>query len=375
MGICIEQVSGRRALSEFITLPFRLYSDDPLWVAPLRPVQRQLLDPSAGHPFHEHAEVIHFLARGDGGRVAGRISAIVNRAHNEYAGDTTGFWGFLEAVNDPGVFAALFDAAGSWLSSRGMTAMRGPMNFSTNEEIGLLVKGFDRSPVLMMTYNPPWYQPAVEACGFEKVKDVLAYYLDTKNLDWTRMKRVSSIVLERTGAVIRPLRRHDLYEDVLVLMDIYNECWKRNWGFVPMTDGEFRQMAKDLGLLVVPEMGPIAYVDGQPVAFAVGLPDANQAFLKARGSALRAFLALKVPPFKVRIDGVRVLLLGVREKWRSCGLDALLMSHLIENGLKAGCAWGEFSWILEDNLPMRRILEKELSADPYKTYRIYERQL
>jgi GNAT superfamily N-acetyltransferase len=158
-------------------------------------------------------------------------------------------------------------------------------------------------------------------------------------------------------------------------MDVYNECWKDNWGFVPMTDAEFRQMADELGMLVIPELGPIAYVDGEAVAFAVGLPDANQAFLRARGSLLGALLALKVPPFRVKIDGMRVLLLGVREKWRNSGLEALLIGQLIENGLKQGYRWGEFSWILEENIAMRRILEKELSADPYKTYRIYEKSL
>jgi hypothetical protein len=204
---------------------------------------------------------------------------------------------------------------------------------------------------------------------------VIAYCLTTEKLQWDRLRRISEVVRKRTGVEIRPLRRKKLYEDVLVLMDVYNECWNRNWGFVPMTDLEFRQMADELGMLVIPELGPIAYVEGEAVAFAVGLPDANQAFIRARGSLLRALFALKVPLFRVRIDGMRVLLLGVREKWRNSGLEALLICQLIENGLKQGFTWGEFSWILEDNVAMRRILEKELSAEPYKTYRIYEKSL
>jgi hypothetical protein len=375
LGFQVEEIAGRRSLDEFISIAFDLYRDDPLWVAPIRSVQRHLLDPGGGHPFHKHGEVAFFIARNGSGRALGRIAAIVNTQHNNFHSDKVGFFGFLEAHRDQEVFGGLVDAAAGWLRNRGMSSIRGPVNFSTNEEIGALVKGFDRPPALMMTYNPPWYGDLIEGCGLSKVQDVIAYCLTTEKLQWDRLRRISEVVRKRTGVEIRPLRRKKLYEDVLVLMDVYNECWNRNWGFVPMTDLEFRQMADELGMLVIPELGPIAYVEGEAVAFAVGLPDANQAFIRARGSLLRALFALKVPLFRVRIDGMRVLLLGVREKWRNSGLEALLICQLIENGLKQGFTWGEFSWILEDNVAMRRILEKELSAEPYKTYRIYEKSL
>jgi len=164
MPLRIDPVEGG-GFREFIELPFRLYEGDPLWVAPIRSMQRDLLDPSRGHPFHQHGETACFLARGSSGRPLGRICAIVNRAHNDFHHDQTGFFGFLEAVDDQEVFDALLETASSWLRERGMNTVRGPMNFSTNEEIGTLVDGFDRRPVLMMTYNPPTYGSGTEAAG------------------------------------------------------------------------------------------------------------------------------------------------------------------------------------------------------------------
>jgi len=375
MSSGIEKVTSGRGFSEFIELPFSLYRSDPHWVAPIRSMQRHMIDPSKGHPFHEHGKTACFLARSPSGSVVGRICAIVNRAHNDFHHDKTGFFGFLEAVDDQGVFDSLLETASDWLRKRGMDTMRGPMNFSTNEEIGTLVDGFDRRPALMMTYNPPYHGGRIEAAGFSKVKDVLAYLLEKDRIRWDRMRRLASLVERRTDAEVRTVRRKHLYEDVLTLMDIYNECWSRNWGFVPMTDAEFRQMAKDLSLMLVEDLAPVVYENGRAVAFAVGLLDANAVFHAARGSLLRTALRLKVPPFKMKLDGVRVLLLAVREKWRGCGLESLIISRMIENGFRMGVTWSELSWVLEDNYALRTILEEEMNTVVYKTYRIYDKNL
>ncbi len=375
MSLRIEPVEDAAGYRDFIELPFRLYRSDPLWVAPIRSMQKFTLDPSRGHPFHQHGETACFLARDSSGGTLGRICAIANRAHNDYHHDRTGFFGFLEAVDDQEVFDALFETASGWLRERGMDRVRGPMNFSTNEEIGLLIDGFDRSPVLMMTYNPPHYADHVERSGFGKSKDVLAYLLEKEKFSWERMRRLAGLVERRTGAEVRTVRRKHLYEDVLTLMDIYNECWSRNWGFVPMTDAEFRQMARDLSMMLVEGLAPVVYEDGRAVAFAVGLPDANKAFLKARGSLLRTVLALKVPPFRMKIEGVRVLLLAVREKWRGCGLESLIISRMVDYGFRTGVTWAELSWVLEDNHALRSILENEMHTVVYKTYRIYDKNL
>lgn len=373
--ISVAEVAGRRDLRAFIDLPYRLYRSDPLWVAPIRSTQTELFDRSSGHPFHEHSEVAHFLARDPAGCVVGRITATVNRRHNEYHRDRTGFFGFLEATKDQRVFDALLGRASEWLRSRGMEAVRGTLNYSTNEESGLLVEGFDSSPMLMMPYNPCYYAEGIEAAGFSKAKDLLAYRLDAEGLKWDRMRRVAELVSRRTGTEIRDIRKDRLYEEVLILMDVYNECWNRNWGFVPMTDAEFRQMAKDLGMLLEPALAPMIFKGDSAVAFAVALPDANQALLKARGSLLGALVALKAPLLRTRIDRFRVLLLGVREKWRGCGLESLLIARLVENGIRLGYRWAELSWVLEDNTALRRILEREMDARPYKTYRVYEKAL
>lgn len=374
MNHIVEPVDDR-SLGAFVDLAFDLYRRDPNWVPPLRAAQREMLAVRGPHPFHQHSEVRYFLARTHEGRVCGRIAAIHNRRHNEYHGDRVGFFGFLEAVDDPGVFASLFDAAAAWLRERGLDTMRGPMNFSTNEEIGLLVEGFDGPPVLMMTYNPPWYADRVAGCGFTKSKDVLAYMLNVDTVRRDRLDRIARLVEARKAPEIRYIRRRRLYDDVLVLMDIYNECWKDNWGFVPMTDAEFRQLARDLGMMIIPELVPIVYMDGTAVAFATALPDANMALKKAGGRILPAVLALKVPPFRVRIDTTRVLLMGVRKKYRGLGLESLMIARLISNAEKRGIRRSELSWVLEENTALRGILERDMGVYPYRTYRIYDRPL
>ncbi len=370
----VEPVDDR-SLGGFVDLAFDLYRGDPNWVPPLKAAQREMLATGGTHPFHQHSEVRYFMARGPDGKPCGRIAAIRNRMHNEYHGDRVGFFGFLEAVDDPGVFAALFDAAAAWLGERGLDTMRGPMNFSTNEEIGTLVEGFDGPPVLMMTYNPPWYADRIEECGFAKSKDVLAYMLNVDTVRRDRLDRIARLVEARKAPEIRYIRKRKLYDDVLVLMDIYNECWKDNWGFVPMTDAEFGQLARDLGMMVIPELVPIVYLDGKAVAFATALPDANMALIRARGRLLPALLALKVPPFRVRIDTTRVLLMGVREKYRGLGLESLMIARLIANAEKRGIRRSELSWVLEENTALREILERDMGVHPYRTYRIFDRPL
>ncbi|MBN2586275.1 MAG: hypothetical protein JXA64_02645 [Candidatus Fermentibacteraceae bacterium] len=374
MPFSVERVENRGQLRQFIDLPFRLYSGDPNWVPPVRYFQRELLDREK-HPFHRHAEVEYFLARGDSGRVVGRAASIVNRAHNEYHGERTGFFGFLELENDPELASALMERCEETLRSAGMSRIRGPMNFSTNEECGMLVKGFDGNPLIMMTYNPPWYPDLMDACGYVKVRDLFAYKLFSSLAAESRMARVAELVKKRSNAVLRDISVRNIHLEVPLIMDIYNECWQDNWGFVPMTKEELDRMADELKMIMVPSMAPILEVDGQPVAFAVSIPDANQAMKKAGGSLFKLLLAMKVPFFKVRMDRSRVLLLGVRKAYRGRGFEALLIDRIISSNVEQGVVWGELSWILEDNASMRKILERDLKAEQYRTYRIYEKDL
>lgn len=374
MSFSIEEVSGSRLLREFIDLPFGLYSNDPNWVPPVRYFQKKLFNRKK-HPFHDHADVTVLLARNREGRAVGRIVSIVNHAHNESHNEKTGFFGFLEGEKDPELFSLLLSTAEDILREGGMDKARGPMNFSTNEECGLMIKGFDSPPLIMMTYNPPWYANMIEGTGYEKLKDLYAYYLDSGVSDYSRIARVAGLVRKRTNAVIRDISVKHIHEEVPVIMDIYNECWEDNWGFVPMSQREMDMMADELKMIMLPQLAPIVEIDGEPVAFAVSIPDANQAFKRAGGGLIRAVMALKVPLFRTRINQVRVLLLGVRKAYRGRGLEALLIDRVIESSTEKGMGRGELSWILEDNVSMRRILEKDLYAEQYRTYRIYQKDI
>ena len=374
MPFSIEEVDSRGQLREFIDLPFRLYRDDPYWVPPVKYFQKELFD-RRKHPFHEHSDVTLYLARNGEGRPVGRIVSTVNHIHNDYHNEKTGFFGFLEGEKDEELFRLLLTTAEDKLKAAGMEKVRGPMNFSTNEECGLLVKGFDSCPLIMMTYNPPWYKDMLEGTGYGKLKDLFAYYLDSGVLDYSKISRVANLVVKRTDAVIRNISVKHIHREVPVIMDIYNECWEDNWGFVPMTQREMDMMADELKMIMLPQLAPLVEINGEPVAFAIALPDANQAFRRAGGNLIKAVLALKVPFFRTRITQVRVMLLGVRKAFRGRGLEALLIDRVISSSIEMGMGRGELSWILEDNMPMRKILENDLKADPYRIYRIYQKNI
>lgn len=371
MSVQVESVQSRRALREFVLFPWRIYNGDPNWVPPLL-VEQRLLFNQAKHPFYEHGEVQPFLARRDG-HVVGRIAAIVNRAHNEFHEDTVGFFGFFESVDDVQVARALFQAVGDFVKEHGMTSLRGPMNFSTNEECALLCEGFDRPPAVMMPYNPPYYLRLLEEVGFHKAKDLLGYLMTEPDLS-ERLSRMGPVLEKRTRLKVRRLNMKDFWGDVRRVRDIYNEAWERNWGFVPMTDAEFRKTAKDMKPIVDPDLVWIAEnSDGKPVGFSMALPDVNQVLAKMDGR-LFPFGLLKFLYYKKRIDGLRVLTMGVIPEYRHRGVDVIFYWRTYEQGRKKGYKWGELSWILEDNRLTNDALTM-VGAKPYKTYRIYDRPL
>lgn len=374
MFFTIEEVTSRNQIKEFIDLPFRLYRDNPDWVPPIRYFQKELFNKKK-HPFHEHGDVTLLVARNDKREVAGRIAVIVNHTHNEYHNEKTGFFGFLESEENADLFKLLLAEAEKRLREAGMDTIRGPMNFSTNEECGLLVKGFDSKPLIMMPYNFRWYADVLDSNGYLKAKDLLAYYLDSGKTDYTRFSRIADLVVKRHGIKIRDFCVKNIHREVPVIMDIYNDCWHDNWGFVPMSKRELDMMADELKMIMLPELGPIVEIDGKPVAFAIALPDANQAFARANGNLIRAVFALKVPLFRTKISQIRVLLLGVRKEFRGRGIEALLIHRIIEASNEKNLGRGELSWVLEDNHSMRRILEKDLNADQYRTYRIFQKSI
>ncbi|HEX7120708.1 MAG TPA: hypothetical protein VF212_18085 [Longimicrobiales bacterium] len=370
--VVIRPVAGRAELNRFIRLPWRIYAGDPMWVPPLLHDVKTVLD-RRRHPFHRHADVEYFLAwRGDD--VVGRIAATVNHRYNEFHGERLGFFGFFECVDDADVAGALLGTAEAWLRERGMERVQGPMSFSTNEETGLgvLVDGFGTPPAVMMAHTPPYYPALIEAAGYAKAKDLLAYWLDDPEPP-ARLVRGVERVRQAERIRIRTLDMKDFQGEVARIKEIYNSAWERNWGFVPMTAEEFDHLARQLKPVVNPKLCAIAEVDDEPIGFALALPDFNRA-LKHVNGRLFPFGLFKLLWYQRKIDSARVLTLGLKPGYRRKGIDAMLYLTIFREGVQAGYVKAECSWILEDNWEMRRGLER-MGARVYKTYRIYEKAL
>jgi len=375
--LSVESVVSRRDMREFIRMPHAVYADDPHWVPPLDLERKEHL--SRKNPFFGHGEAQLFLARRNG-RAVGRISAQINRLHLERYGDATGFFGFLEAEEDEAVFRALFDAAENWLRERGMERVRGPFSYSINEESGLLVEGFDHPPVIMMGHARPWYGPMVEACGYGKAMDLIAYILrGLKPMPEAAMKLLGRLK-EKGRLSVRPLNRKRLREELDLIMDIFNDAWANNWGYVPFTEAEIRKLGDDLNMIVEERDVWIASLDGEPSAMVVTLPDINE-WIRDFGGRLLPFNWAKLI-WRMKFGGpprtVRMPLMGVRRKFHGKAVGSALALAVIDaardHHAGRGVRQGELSWILETNSPTRKLIET-LGGEPYKTYRVYEKVL
>ncbi len=371
--VTVREVPRGASMKPFIDLSWTVNAGDPAWVPPLRMALEPVLDRNK-HPFHQHAEVAYFLAE-RGGRVAGRIAAVVNHQYNQYhAPDRTGFFGFFESVDDPAVASALLDGASAWLRQRGMEVMRGPFNFSTNDEFsspGVLIDGFDTPPTVMMSHNPPYYGRLMDAAGMGKSKDLVAYWIPDRIPE--RLRSAMSRLAGRAGVTIRSVRMKDLEGEVRRVQEVYNAAWSRNWGFVPMTEAEFRHLARELRPVVEPDFVLLAEKpDGEPIGFLLALPDLNLAFKHLPDGKLFPLGLFKFLWQKRKIRTARILTLGLKPGYQHLGLGAAMYTRLLEIGIAKGYKGAEGSWILEDNHEMCTALEK-LGAEAYKRYRVYER--
>lgn len=370
----VRELAPGEPLKPFIDLSWAVNAGDPNWVPPLRMALEPVLD-RRKHPFHRHAEVAYFLAE-RGGRPVGRIAACVNRQHNDFHGEALGTFGFFEALDDPEAATALLDAAAVWLRERGMRTMRGPFNFSTNDEFsspGVLIEGFGTPPTVMTSHNPPYYAALVEGAGLVKAKDLVAYWVDGSHVP-ARVGGVMERMTRRAGVTVRSLRMKDLKDEVARVREVYNAAWSRNWGFVPMTDAEFDHMAKELRPVVEPRFVLLAEKDGEPIGFLLALPDLNRAFRHLKDGRLFPFGLFRFLWHRRKIDVARILTLGLKPGMQHLGLGAALYTRLLHAGREMGYRAAEGSWILEDNHEMCAALEK-LGAVVCKRWRVYERGL
>jgi len=367
-GIEVVPADNQKLLKEFVELPYRLYRGDPYWVPPLRIAVKELMD-RGKHPFYANADVEFFLALRSG-RTVGRVAAIIDRNHNRFHEENAGFFGFFESENDSEVAGALLSQARKWVFSRGAAFVRGPVNPSTNYECGMLVEGFDSSPMLMMTYNPPYYPTLVDGLGLRKVKDLYAYLQNSATLETKKIERVGDRALAANGISIRPIDTKNFRAEVERVWEVYNSAWERNWGFIPMTREEFALMGKEMKQILKPDFVLIGEKAGRVVGFALALPDINLALKHAGGSLFPTGL-LKILYYQRLVKDVRVLALGVVEEYRASGLAAAFYATLWRNAKRMGFGRSEMSWILEDNVLMNRSLTA-MGAKRYKTYRIYE---
>lgn len=372
-AVAVRLVRSKADERRFVDFIYDHYRGSENWVAPLRLERHKLID-TRKNPFYRHAERELFLAERDG-RVVGRIGAIVNHNHNRHHRDRVGFFGFFESVDDQAVAAALCEAARGWLRERGMDAMRGPASPSVNDEYGLLVEGFAAPPAVMMPYNPPYYATLLEGCGLRKAKDLYAYRGVTQaTLELPKMQRASEVFKKRSGLTYRSLAMKDFPAEIGRIKRIYNRAWEDNWGAVPMTDEEFDALAKDLKLIVRPELVVIAETAGGDAAgFGLALPDINMALRDNRGGRLLPGL-WHLLTRRSRIDRIRILVCGVLPEFRRTGAAGVLFHELASRARTLGYARGEASWILEDNLMMIRAAEA-MAGVRDKTYRIYQQAI
>jgi len=365
----ILEATTARDISRFIDLPFSVYRSDPYFVPQLRKELRDQF--SQKNPFFMHADVRYYLAE-KAGRICGRVASIMNHRHYEFQHEDAGFFGFFESENEGDIARGLLGAVSLDLKKKGMKVMRGPMNFSTNEECGFLMEGYDQHPMLMTPYNPSYYHDLMEACGMEKSRDLYAFIYETKEALPEKVLRVAAIA-EKRGITVRSVDKKRFDSEMLVFKEIYNDAWEKNWGFIPLTDEEISYLGERLRQIAVPELTLIAEDNGSPVGFLGMVPDFNVVLKKMNGS-MNPLSIIKALYYSKKIRDLRLLLLGIKKEYRNKGVDALLFREGFRGIRNGGYKRVEFSWILEDNIPVQRIAEM-VEGRLYKKYRVYEKTI
>ncbi len=373
MALEVRPVASKRELNAFIKLPWRLYRNEPYWVPPLLFERKRFLDRTR-NPFFRHAEAEFFMAWRDG-RPVGRISAHIDRRFNEFQGHDWGLFGFFECEDDPEAAQALLSTAEEWLRARGRDRMVGPMDFTTNDECGVLVDGYDLLPTILTNWHHRYYPALIEGAGLTKAMDL--YMWDLKVADrgavhpsiWRAAEEVES----KYGITVRQMRKKDMEAEIGRFLEVYNAAWERNWGFVPLTEEEVRHYAKDLKPILDENWAFVAEKDGETVAAALTLPDYNEVLIHLNGRLL-PFGWVKALWHRRKIDRVRVFALGVKREWQHTGVGAKLYEMHYDAAERTPQKAGETGWILETNKSMNRAM-KGMGGEIVRTYRVYEKLL
>ena len=367
--ISIVRVESEEQLKQFIEYPYKLYEKDKYWVPPLKRDVHHLFDKS-GNPFWNHSErELYLVFRNK--HLVGRVAGIVDRNFIEFWKENTGYFGFFECEEDVEAARALFDAVRKFLREKGMDKFIGPMNPSTNDECGFLLEGYFSSPVIMMTYTPEYYHELAKASGLVKAKDLYAYYVNTDDAPLEYLERICTIVRRRVHDIkIRCVNMKDFANEVKKIQEVYNDAWSPNWGFVPMTDAEFKEIANNLKPLIVPELVFIIELNNVPAAVSLTVPNYNEILKKVKGK-LGPIGLLKFLYYKNKIKEVRLVIMGVRRQFQKMGLESLLYMESFKVGKRLGYQGGELSWTLEDNHEVNNGIKK-MGAKLYKKWRMYQ---
>ena len=375
-GLEIRPVHSTGDLRRFIDLPYRLYRGyrhEPNWVPPLRAERRLHLD-RRRNPFFEHARAEYFLAVRDG-RVVGRISAHVDDNFQRFQDNRWGFFGFFECEEDPHAATALLETAAGWLAADGSDRMVGPLDFTTNDECGVLVEGHERQAMVLLPWSHRYYPALLEGAGLAKAMDLLMWELHISGKErvhpaiWEMAEKVQT----EHGVTVRPFRRRELEAEVARFIEVYHEAWERNWGFVPLTEQEIRHYAQQLRPILSEDWAYVAERDGETVGAALTLPDYNQVLAHLNGRLL-PFGWAKALWHRRRIDRCRVLALGVKRRWQHTGVAAKFYERHFDAASRTPIRGGEMGWILETNTPMNRAMEG-MGGKVVRRLRLYEREL
>ncbi|RMG18801.1 MAG: N-acetyltransferase [Deltaproteobacteria bacterium] len=371
----MAKVESGRDINTFVRLPWRIYANDPAWVPPLLMDRKDFINKKK-HPFFHHGSADFFIAYREGQPV-GRILVSDDPNYNREHGTKIACFGMFESIDDEEVAGALLDTAASWAREQGRDTLMGPIDYSTNYQVGLLVDGFETPPRIMMNHNPPYYGRLLEAWGLTKAKDLYAYWITDEKEIPERFRRVANMAARRGGVSIRKANLKRYEEEAHAIKEVYNAAWEKNWGFVKMTDAEFDHLAKDLKLLIDPDVVFFAEVDGKTVGFSLALPDINEALRHIDGKLTTFGLPIglgKLLYHSKRIRTIRLITLGVLSGYRRRGIAEQMILHTYDEGKKKGYTACEMGWTLEDNDLINRPIEM-IGGERYKTYRIYQKAL